>query len=106
VAKRQDGGPGNNSSGNNGGHAHSESINVGHTERQLSMVAGTSLAVYGLLQRSTSGFLLAALGGVLIWRGHTGHCQVYQTLGHSSADRSTTKDAGHLEQSRPSGEVA
>jgi len=66
----------------------SDGINVGHTERQISMLAGSALAVYGLLQRSASGLLLAALGGALIWRGHTGHCHVYQALGHSSADQS------------------
>jgi uncharacterized membrane protein len=63
-------------------------INVGDTERQLSMIGGSVLAVYGLLRGSLSGLTLAAIGGALIWRGHSGHCEVYHMLGHSSADQS------------------
>jgi len=65
-----------------GGH---HSINVGDMERQLSMIGGTALAVYGLLHRSFTGLALAGIGGALIWRGHTGHCEMYHMLGHSSA---------------------
>jgi len=67
-------------------HSASDHINVGEFERQVSMWGGTVLAGYGLLRRSLSGLALAAIGGALIWRGHTGHCQVYEALGHSSAD--------------------
>jgi hypothetical protein len=65
-----------------GGH---QAINVGDMERQLSMIGGTALAVYGLLHRSFTGLALATIGGALIWRGHTGHCEMYHMLGHSSA---------------------
>ena len=34
------------------------------------------------------GLALAAIGGALIWRGHTGHCEMYHMLGHSSAGES------------------
>ncbi len=68
-------------------------INVGATERQLSMVGGSVLAVYGLLRGSLSGLTLAAIGGALIWRGHTGHCEVYHALGHSSAEQSQRKQS-------------
>jgi uncharacterized membrane protein len=60
-------------------------INVGELERHFSMVGGTVLAVCGLLRGSLSGLALAALGGALIWRGHTGHCSTYQMLRYSSA---------------------
>ena len=60
-------------------------INVGEFERQISMIGGTVLAGYGLLRGSLTGLALAAIGGALIWRGHTGHCEVYHLLGHSSA---------------------
>jgi hypothetical protein len=77
-----------------GGH---HSINVGDMERQLSMIGGTALAVYGLLHRSFTGLTLAAIGGALIWRGHTGHCEMYHMLGHSSADndRQTSNQPQH-----------
>ena len=69
------------------GGDHSE-VNVGEFERQISLVSGTVLAVCGLLRGSLSGLGLAAIGAGLIWRGHTGHCEVYHALGHSSADSS------------------
>jgi len=61
-------------------------VNVGEFERQISMIGGAVLAGYGLLRGSWSGLGLAAIGGALIWRGHTGHCEVYHRLGHSSAE--------------------
>lgn len=61
-------------------------INVGEFERQISMIGGTLLAGYGLLRGRLSGLALAAIGGALIWRGHTGHCEMYHMLGHSSAE--------------------
>jgi len=70
--------------GRHGGHA---KINVGEAERQLSLLGGTVLAVCGLMRGSISGLGLAAIGGALIWRGHTGHCEVYHMLGHSSAEQ-------------------
>jgi hypothetical protein len=63
-----------------------QEINVGEFERQASMIGGTALAVYGLSCRSLSGLALAILGGALVWRGHTGHCDVYEQLGYSSAE--------------------
>src|SRR5436853_5501345 len=61
-------------------------INVGTTERVLSLVAGGVLAAYGLSRRRTSGLLLAGVGAALAYRGATGHCDVYQALRLSSAD--------------------
>jgi uncharacterized membrane protein len=72
----------------NGQSRQGHPINVGDTERQLSMIGGTVLAVYGLARGSLSGLTLAAIGGALIWRGHTGHCEMYHMLGHSSAESS------------------
>jgi hypothetical protein len=89
-------------------HATHQQINVGETERQLSMIGGTVLAAYGLLRGSMSGLALAAIGGALIWRGHTGHCEFYHMLGHSSADQispagtgsATTESHGEAAQGR------
>ena len=60
-------------------------INVGETERKVSVVAGSALALYGLSRLSWGGALLAAVGGGLIYRGATGHCAAYQALDKSTA---------------------
>ena len=59
--------------------------NVGNPERWVSVVAGSAMAAYGLTRRSIKGFTLAGLGSALVWRGATGHCNVYQALGVSTA---------------------
>jgi uncharacterized membrane protein len=63
----------------------SPDVNVSEPERWLSVVAGAAMAAYGLTRRSVSGLFLAGLGGGLVWRGATGHCAVYDALGHSTA---------------------
>ena len=75
------------------GHGHSghAKINVGEAERQLSLLGGSVLAVCGLLRGSLSGLALAAIGGALIWRGHTGHCEMYHMLGHSTAEQDESR---------------
>src|SRR4030095_2370493 len=67
-------------------------INVGKSERWASMFAGGFLAACGLLRGSVSGLALAAVGGALAYRGYTGHCQLYDAIGHSTSD--TLTDAG------------
>src|SRR5215216_1319477 len=56
-------------------------INVGNYERLASAVGGPLLALYGLSRGSPGGLGLAAIGGVLFYRGMTGHCHAYQALG-------------------------
>ena len=57
-------------------------INVGQTERWVSMAAGTALAIYGLTRESLSGkAVLSALGGYLFYRGQTGHDPLYHAMG-------------------------
>ncbi len=60
--------------------------NVANVERWLSVIAGSALAAFGLKQRSIGGLILSAIGGTLVWRGATGHCPVYESLGISTAD--------------------
>ncbi|HUP46331.1 MAG TPA: SRPBCC family protein [Thermoanaerobaculia bacterium] len=60
-------------------------INVAQLERWFSVVAGSALAAYGLKRRTLPGLLLSAAGGVLVWRGATGHCPLYGSLGLSTA---------------------
>ena len=59
--------------------------NINDVERWLSIAAGTGLALYGLSRRRTAGWMLTALGGMLINRGATGHCHTYEALGINTA---------------------
>ena len=61
-------------------------VNVGRVERWLSMVAGGALAAYGLKRRSTPGGAAALAGAALLYRGATGHCNVYGALGINRAN--------------------
>ena len=69
-------------------------INVGSRERWLSVLAGGALALYGMNRRSKVGGVLALAGAALAYRGATGHCNVYQTLGVNRA--SGAKGTGRL----------
>jgi uncharacterized membrane protein len=62
-------------------------VNVAQTERLASLVGGGVLAAIGLSRRSPAGLLLGAIGASLAWRGWTGHCNVYQALGVSTAEQ-------------------
>jgi uncharacterized membrane protein len=55
--------------------------NVADTERALSMVGGAVLIGAGLSVRAVAGLLMGLAGGALIYRGVTGHCQVYDAWG-------------------------
>lgn len=61
--------------------------NVGENERLASMVGGGALVVYGLSRRGWEGFLVAGAGAAVLYRGATGHCNVYQFLGVNTARR-------------------
>lgn len=64
-------------------------INVTSPERIGSVAAGAGLLLYGVSRKSFGGILLALLGGALIRRGATGHCELYQTLGVNSRQLNT-----------------
>jgi uncharacterized membrane protein len=74
--------------------ARKPNTNVGEAERWLSLIGGSSLVAFGLARRNSAGFGLAALGGTLLWRGATGHCPMYQTLGVNTAERGYAKGTG------------
>ena len=65
-------------------------VNVGTTERLISLASGVAIAWYGLSRRSLGGYALAAIGGALAYRGATGYCSVYQTLGVYARFRPTS----------------
>jgi uncharacterized membrane protein len=60
--------------------------NVSEPERWISVIAGSALAAYGLKMRSLPGLVLAGVGGALVWRGATGHCIVYESMGLTTAE--------------------
>jgi uncharacterized membrane protein len=72
-------------------------VNVGRTERWLSMLAGGALAAYALKRRSSPGSAAALAGAALLYRGATGHCNVYDALGINRAhDRATERGTGMI----------
>jgi uncharacterized membrane protein len=66
--------------------ASNENTNVSNPERWASVVAGSAMAAYGLAKRSATGLAIAGLGGALVWRGASGVCAIYKTLGFSTAN--------------------
>lgn len=62
-----------------------QQMNVGQTERQLSVAAGAALLIYALINRSRASWITAPLGAALIWRGQTGHCPVYDAMNINTA---------------------
>jgi len=61
--------------------------NVGDTERLLSLIGGGALAIAGLAKRSLAGVGMVLLGGALIKRGLTGHCEVYHAFNVDTSGR-------------------
>ena len=66
---------------------HQRASNLSQPERVISMIGGGTLVAYGLQKKSWSGLGMAAVGGALIYRGATGHCDIYETLGVNTARR-------------------
>ena len=56
--------------------------NISDADRWLSIAAGTGLALYGLSRRKSAGWFLAAMGGMLLQRGGSGHCHTYEAARH------------------------
>ena len=53
-----------------------QQVNVGQNERAVSVAAGAILALQGLGRASLPGLLTAAVGGMLVYRGISGHCGI------------------------------
>lgn len=62
--------------------------NVSEQERLASVVSGGALLAWGVARRGWDGALIAAIGSGLVYRGATGHCDMYQMLGLNTARRS------------------
>jgi len=55
--------------------------NVGPDERAVSVAAGAIVGLLGLSRGTLPGLLCAGIGSMLVYRGVTGHCSVYERLG-------------------------
>jgi len=79
--------------------ASSGAVNVGDIERLVSVVGGGALVLTGLAGRSGLGKLLLPLvGGMLVYRGMSGHCSLYSSMGLNTAEptgEATSVRAGH-----------
>jgi uncharacterized membrane protein len=73
-----------------------DQVNVGPTERLVSVFGGSALAVAGVMRRDWAGAALAFTGGVLAWRGLSGHCPGYAAAGINRVDTQTSPR--HTEQ--------
>jgi uncharacterized membrane protein len=58
---------------------------VNGIERLLSVAAGGALAAYGLKRKDWAGLAAGVVGGVLVERGVSGHCAMYDAAGLTSA---------------------
>ncbi len=68
-----------------------ERTNVGDMERLFSALYGAALLAYGLTRGSFGGLAMTAIGGMLIHRGASGYCPVYEAIDvDSSAPRKET----------------
>jgi uncharacterized membrane protein len=78
--------------------------NVSEKERMVSMVGGAALTMFGLKRRSIGGLVIAGIGAGLFYRGMSGRCSLYNSLGISTsrdqAEPSEYFDHGvHVEES-------
>ncbi len=55
--------------------------NISEREQWVSLIGGGACAIYGLTSRSSLSWIGLAAGASLLYRGWTGHCGVYDTLG-------------------------
>jgi uncharacterized membrane protein len=70
--------------------ARGDRTNVNEIERWASAIGGGALALYGLTRGTFGGVSLALVGGALLYRGVTGHCDLYATMGINTASRAGT----------------
>ena len=60
--------------------------NLSGIERWGSIAIGAGLAAYGLSRlKKSDGLLYAGLGGLMLRRGVTAHCELYDVLGVNTA---------------------
>src|SRR5215467_2947348 len=67
-------------------------VNVGDLERWLSLLGGGLLAL-ATVRRSLGTVVLLGGAGALLYRGWTGHCALYQTMGLSTVSHDAPPDS-------------
>jgi uncharacterized membrane protein len=71
-------------------------VNVGEIERWASSIGGGALVFYGITRLVSRGWVggavLALVGGCLVYRGTTGHCDMYQALGINTAGTGSSEN--------------
>lgn len=67
-------------------------LNVGPTERLLSVLLGGYMAAKGVRRGRVGGLATALAGGYLMYRGSSGHCNLYERIGVSTARRAVEID--------------
>jgi len=70
--------------------------NVAPSERPISLIGGAALLLFALWRRSPLSFLLALGGAEMLYRGATGYCPVYGTLGINTAEPTNTGQAAGM----------
>src|SRR5690606_107977 len=84
-------------------------VNVGGSERSLSLLAGGASLAFGLSRRSWARWPLLVAGGALLYRGVTGHCSVNSMLGRDTASREQQAQSVEIHETvivdRPRAEV-
>lgn len=83
-------------------------INVNNTERIISATGGAALFYSGLKNLKSSpvsGFIALAAGGLLLFRGATGHCPVYKRLNTDSTKPEAINIKHFFTINRPRAEV-
>lgn len=66
----------------------SDFLNVGEPERWISVAGGALAALYGAKRGGLGGLVSLAAGGILLYRGTTGHCPLFAQLGIDTAHES------------------
>ena len=79
-----------------GGERSGAAVNVGQTERWASAVGGGALALYGITRGSLGGIALALVGAALVQRGFSGHCNLYEAMGFSTADDASLRNSENV----------
>ena len=76
-------------------------VNVGRIERVASAIGGGALVGYAVTNRTKTGIALGLLGAGLLYRGATGQCEAYRSLGINTAEDVRSDDVArdiHIEK--------
>ena len=70
--------------------------NISKNEQWLSTGTGTVLTLLGLSRGGLGGLMAVAAGGALLYRGYSGHCALYKSLGIDRAQHDATREIVYL----------